>query len=293
MSATILDGRSIRDGILKDLKKKSEGQKISPTLAIIQIGNREDSNAYIAQKIKFADMVGAKVDLIRFDEKVTLETVSGKISELNQSPEVHGIIVQLPVPPSLDPQVLVEAVAPEKDVDGLTSTNLKLLWTNSGGGFVPATAKGIQTLLDHYQIPLRGKKITVIGRSVLVGKPAILTMLNRDATVTACHSQTCDLEDSTQTADILIAAIGKPKFITKEHVSPGQTVIDVGINLVSGKNFEEEIEGYTLVGDVDFESVKDIVGAITPVPGGIGPMTVASLYQNLFTAYENQSAGDR
>lgn len=287
--ATILDGRIVRDQIQSKLKGIISGfTSISLKLAIVQIGDREDSNAYIAQKKKFADSIGATVLHKRFNENVSMEEVVRYIKELNQDPGVHGIIIQLPVPKTIDPQDLIEEIDPKKDVDGLTSANLKLLWTNKPGGFVPATAKGIFTLLDHYQIPLKGKKITVIGRSVLVGKPAVLAALNRDATVTVCHSETCNLSESTKTADILIVATGQPKLVGVEHVSLGQVVVDVGINTVSGESFEEEIEGKKFVGDVDFDKVKDVVGAITPVTGGVGPMTVASLFQNLLKAYEMQ-----
>lgn len=287
--ATILDGRIVRDQIQSKLKGIIYGfTSIPPKLAIIQIGNREDSNAYISQKKKFATTIGATVLHKQFDENVSKDDVVRYIQELNKDSGVHGIIIQLPVPKSIDPQDLIEAIDSKKDVDGLTSANLKLLWTNNPGGFVPATAKGIFTLLDHYQIPLKGKKITVIGRSVLVGKPAVLAALNRDATVTVCHSETCNLRESTKTADILIVATGQPKLVGLEHVSPEQVVVDVGINSVSGQSFEEEIEGKKFVGDVDFDNVKDVVGAITPVPGGVGPVTVASLFQNLLKAYEVQ-----
>ncbi|MFM2357606.1 MAG: hypothetical protein RJA61_343 [Candidatus Parcubacteria bacterium] len=287
--ALILDGRVVRDQIQKKLLGVVSGLPSVPVLVIIQIGDREDSNAYVNQKKKFADVVKVSIDHRKFSESVSKEEVVRLIRELNQNKGIHGIIIQLPVPSKFDPQEFIEEIAPEKDVDGLTSFNLKLLWTNTSGGFVPATPQGILTLLDYYKIPLAGKKITIVGRSVLVGKPAILAMLNRDATVTACHSGTCNLEDETRNADIVIVATGKPKLIGKEHVLPGQTIIDVGINLVGGQNFEEEVEGYTFVGDVDFEEVKDIVGAISPVPGGVGPMTVASLFENLLKAYEQQN----
>lgn len=285
---TILDGRIVRDKIQSKLKGIISGFGLSPKLAIIQIGDREDSNAYIAQKKKFAETIGVVVQCDRFPKNVSKEEVVRHIQELNKDSGVHGIIVQLPVPQAIDAQDLIEAIVPSKDVDGLTSTNLKLLWTNKPDGFMPATAKGIITLLDNYQIPLKGKKITVVGRSVLVGKPAVLAALNRDATVTVCHSETCNLSESTKTAEILIVAIGQPKIIGPEYVSSGQVVVDVGINTIAGESFEEEIDGKKFVGDVDFEKVKNIVGAITPVPGGVGPMTVASLFQNLLRAYENQ-----
>jgi len=288
LMALILDGKIARDSIAEKLKNTFLGLGVPPQLAIIQIGNRDDSNAYIAQKKKFAEVIGAKVEHITFDESVRKEDVVRRIEELNNNASVHGIIIQLPIPQHLDEYELVEKVSPQKDVDGLTSTNLKLLWSNKQGGFVPATARGIVSLLDYYKLPLAGKRITIVGRSILVGKPAVLMMLNRDATVTVCHSGTCNLEEDTRHADILIVAIGKPKFIGKEHVSSKQIIIDVGINLVSGQSLEEEIEGTQLVGDVDFDAIKDVVSAISPVPGGVGPMTVASLFENVAEAYTMQ-----
>lgn len=284
----ILDGRRVRDEIQQRLAQVVLGLPKTPTLAIIQVGDREDSNAYVNQKKKFAEAIHVVVDHRNLGESVSKDEVVRLIRELNQNKNIHGIIIQLPVPSHLNTQELIEEIDPAKDVDGLTSFNLKHLWTNTSKGFVPATPQGIISLLDYYKIPLAGKKITVIGRSILVGKPAILTLLNRDATVTACHSGTCNLEEETRNADILIVATGKPKLIGKEHVSAGQVIIDVGINMVGGQSLEEEIEGPQLVGDVDFEAVKDVVGAISPVPGGVGPMTVASLFENLLKAYVQQ-----
>lgn len=284
----ILDGKIVRAGVEKTLKADIAGFSVPPKLAIVQIGNREDSNAYIAQKKKCADSVGAHVDHIHFDEAVRTLDVVRRIEELNKDENIHGIILQLPVPSHIDPQDIIEAIDPRKDVDGLTSKNLKLLWTHKESGFVPATAKGILSLLDYYKIPLVGKKVVVVGRSVLVGKPVALLMLNRGATVTICHSGTLDLKKETILADILIIATGKENLIGREHVCSGQVVIDVGINVVSGKSLEEEIEGKKLVGDVDFEKVKDVVSAISPVPGGVGPMTVISLFENLLKAYHTQ-----
>lgn len=286
--ALILNGRTVRAEIEQKLKAQIITLLTPPRLAIIQVGNRADSSSYIAEKKKCAERIGAEVIIFNFDDSVKTEDLIFNIKNLNQDTAINGIILQLPIPSHIDLQGVIESITPEKDVDGLTSTNLKLLWTNKPSAFVPATAKGILSLLDYYKIPLAGKKVTIVGRSILVGKPVILTMLNRDATVTICHSGTSNLKEETSRADVLIVAIGKPSMIDRGHVLPHQVVIDVGINLVSGQILNEEIEGYKFVGDVDFENVKDIVSAVSPVPGGVGPMTVVSLFENLLQARKLQ-----
>jgi methylenetetrahydrofolate dehydrogenase (NADP+)/methenyltetrahydrofolate cyclohydrolase len=190
--------------------------------------------------------------------------------------------MQLPTPRGVDHRPLVEAIAPQKDVDGLTGYNLKLLLENNRFGFVPATAKGVISLLDYYSIPLEGKRVVIVGRSLLVGKPTALSFLNRNATVTICHSFTRDLGATTREAEILVIAAGVKRLIGKEHVSHGQIVVDVGINLEDGEHLAEEITTPKLVGDVDFNEVKGVVSAISPVPGGVGPMTVAMLLWNVY-----------
>ena len=236
--------------------------------------------------------------------------MNSQLSILNSQFDVTGIIVQLPIPIHLDKDAIIDAIDPKKDVDGLTSTNLKLLWENKSEGYLPATTKGILTLCDFYKIPTGAKKVVVVGRSFLVGKPTALAFLNHDATVTVCHKETRNLKAETRNADILVVAVGKPNLITKDHVKPGQVVIDVGINVVNGQHPRGEIKtkpgehpggekglskpetepsNRRIVGDVDFDNVSKIVQAITPVPGGIGPMTVASLFENLLEAYKRQT----
>ena len=295
----ILDGRIVRDKIAQKLKtqisfSRENGTKLrsQPKLVIIQIGNLPQSNTYIAQKIKFSQKIDAIVDLQRFPENVTQENLKSKILNLNSDSNVHGIIVQLPIPDHLDKDEIINTIDPLKDIDGHTSTNIKFLFEGKTAGFVPATTKGILTLLDHYKIPILGKHVVVIGRSSLVGKPTALAFLNRNATVTVCHSKTKDLAGVTKTADILVVAAGKPRLITKNHVKGGQVVIDVGINVLSGiipEKPETEPPSRKLVGDVDFDKVSKIVTAISPVPGGVGPMTVASLFENLLEAYSRQT----
>ena len=287
----ILDGRVVRDNLAQNLKEKIARLKAKPKLAIIQVGNLAESTAYIKQKKAFGVSIGASVEHLQFESTVEEKDLLLKIASLNQDKSVHGIIIQLPLPENLNRGKLIEAIAPEKDVDGLTSRNVKALEAGNSSGLIPATAKGIMTLLDYYKIPVLGKRVVVVGRSNLVGKPTALALLNRGATVTVAHSQTPNLPQVTKLAEILIVAIGKPKFINAEYVSKGQVVIDVGIN--APKKLDEEIPGKKLVGDVDFESVSKIVSAISPVPGGVGPMTVVSLFENLILAYIQGSTLDR
>ena|SRR3989344_3173982 len=304
MSATILDGKVVRDKIAKELSSQISKLNTKPKLTIIQVGDLPESNAYIRQKILFGEKIGAIVQHKKLTENTSQKDLLTIISELNSDSDVTGIIVQLPIPDKLDKDQIINKIDPIKDVDGQTATNLKLLLENKKGGYIPATTKGILTLLNYYRIPVHGQNITVVGRSSLVGKPTALALVNLDATVTICHSSTKKLPEKTKNADILIVAAGKPNLITKNHVSQNQTVIDVGINAVNQNHLrgvgsftsevksnkpESELPSTRLVGDVDFAEVSKIVAAISPVPGGIGPMTVASLFENLLEAYNKQA----
>lgn len=278
--AIILDGKVVRDEIAKDLSSKIQNLSTKPKLAIIQVGDNAESNTYIGQKVKFGEKIGVIVEHKKFPENISQADLIHELSTMNHEPSIHGIIVQLPLPKSLDKNSVLESIAPEKDVDGLHSANVKKLFENDPTGYIPATTRGVITLLEHYNIPIAGCHAVIIGRSSLVGKPTTLCLLNHDATVTVCHSKTQDLAAITKTADIIISAVGKPGLITKDHVSKGQVIIDVGTTVVDGK----------LKGDVAFEEVEPIVKYISPVPGGTGPLTVASLFQNLLLAYNNQNA---
>lgn len=301
MMAKILDGKIVRDKIQAKLSSQISELRTKPRLAIIQIGDLAESNTYIRQKVLFGEKIGAIVEHLKLDENTTQQTLNSHLSPLNSDASVHGIIIQLPIPKHLDKDLLINTIDPVKDVDGQTSINLKKLIENDPTGFTPATTRGVITLLDYYKIPVAQKHVVVVGRSSLVGKPTALSMLNKDATVTVCHSKTRKLEKITKLADILIVAAGKPKLITKNHVSKNQVVVDVGINVVGepintdlvgnrlSKMPENEPPGRKLIGDVDFDEVSKIVSAITPVPGGIGPLTVASLFQNLLEAYTHQT----
>jgi methylenetetrahydrofolate dehydrogenase (NADP+)/methenyltetrahydrofolate cyclohydrolase len=276
----MLDGKIVRDEIIADLKKQIGGFKVVPNLAIIKIGENPDSDAYVKNKIDFAKKIGVNAYIVSFPEndpvKITQEMLLFGIEKLNKDEAVNGIIIQSPLPAQLDWFEAVEKVAPEKDVDGLCSVNVKKLSANDNTGLVPATARGVLSLLNYYNISVKGKKVVVMGRSALVGKPVATLMMNNGATVTVVHSQTVDPDKITREADILIVAIGKAELVGADYVKEGAVVIDVGINSVVNADGTRKIYG-----DVDFESVKDIVSAISPVPGGVGPMTVASLFQNL------------
>lgn len=278
----LLDGKKIRDQIKARLKKEihdllEEGY-VRPTVAIIQVGDNKESSLFIENKKKFGEAISVEVLHIHLPSNAPEEKVIEEIQNLNNDQSVHGIIVQMPLPKQVRREVCIESINPKKDVDGLHSENVKALWVHDSHGIIPATTRGILTLLSAHGITIEGKNVVVVGRSSLVGKPTFVALLNKNATVTMCHSKTPNLEFYTAPADILIAAAGVPRLISEQHVRPGQVVIDVGITI-------EEIPERKAVGDANFDRIKDIVHAITPVPGGVGPMTVASLFENLFDAY--------
>ncbi len=281
----ILSGTAIRDKRATALRERISRFSAQPKLAIIQVGDNPESAIYIRQKIAFGESIGCAVEHIHFPTSAGEAEIVVKIGMLNADPAVHGIIVQIPMPENIPAPFVIDAIDPRKDVDGLSAASVRALAHNLPG-FVPATTRGILTLLDEYGISVAGKKVVVVGRSALVGKPTALALLNRDATVTVCHSKTERLSQETKSAVVIVVAAGKPGLITAEHVSEGQTVIDVGINLATGEKLEEEVPKRRLVGDVDFDAVEGIVAAITPVPGGVGPMTVLSLFENLADAFE-------
>ncbi|OGD87112.1 hypothetical protein A2870_02275 [Candidatus Curtissbacteria bacterium RIFCSPHIGHO2_01_FULL_41_11] len=274
----ILDGKALRDEILDDLKNQISKLDQKPELVIIQVGDLAESNTYIEQKIKFGEKIGAIVTHKKLPLDIAESELIREIQLANDDENVNGIIIQLPIPQSLNKEKIIDSISPQKDVDGQTAISIKSLVVGSPT-FIPATTKGVITLLDANKIDPSGKHVVVVGRSTLVGKPTALALLNRDATVTIAHKKTQNLQAITKSADIIVVATGKPKLITKDYVSENQIIIDIGITVVDGK----------LVGDVDFENVKDLVAAISPVPGGAGPMTVASLFQNLLEAYQKQS----
>jgi methylenetetrahydrofolate dehydrogenase (NADP+)/methenyltetrahydrofolate cyclohydrolase len=274
----ILDGKKVRDNISEKIKEELNKIKAKPKLVIIQVGDDERSTIYVRQKKLFGEKLGFEVEHISLDKDIKQEEVISKIEVFNSEKTVNGIIVQLPLPKNFDVYKIVDSISPEKDVDGLNSINIAKLVRDESLSFIPATTKGILSLLDFYNIDVSGKKVVVVGRSLLVGRPTVFSMLNRSATVTVCHSKTTNLKEEVKNADIVIVAVGKPNLIAEDFVREGQVIIDVGITKVGDKLF----------GDVDFESVSNKVEAITPVPGGVGPMTVVSLFENLLLAYKKQ-----
>lgn len=280
----IIDGKQIAQTIEKELKAsidRLQGRK--PALAFIRVGEDPASLAYIRRKKKKCAEVGITSTDIELDETISHAALLEKVETLNRNEMIDGILIQLPLPRQIDVQELLQAVAVTKDVDGFHPLNVGKLLVGDQTGFFPCTPYGIQTLLHRAGIDPAGKHAVIVGRSNLVGKPlAALLMQKRkgaNATVTIAHSQTNHLQAITSSADILVAAMGRPHLITKEMVKPGATVIDVGINRV----------GDALVGDVDFEQVKEVCSAITPVPGGVGPMTIAMLLSNTLLAYQRRS----
>ena len=271
----IIDGKKTRDEILDELKKEVKSYMIKPCLAVIQVGDDEASNTYIKAKQNACKNIGIYFKHIKFDSDAREIEVINKIIELNNDEYVHGILIQLPLPSKFNPDKLINYIARNKDVDGLTDINLGKLFNNKSG-MISCTPQGIMELLERENIEISGKNVVIVGRSNLVGKPLLGLMLNKDATVTICHSKTVNLKEHTKNADILIVAVGKKHFITENMVKKDAVVIDVGINKVDGK----------LYGDVDFLNVKNKVKKITPVPGGVGPMTVAMLMNNVVRAYK-------
>ncbi len=271
----LLDGKLVKKEELLKLKEKLLELKEKLTLVVIQVGNDEASNIYIKQKSKMAEDVGMNFKHIKYDADIKEEELLEEIEKLNNDESVTGIMVQMPISKHLDAKKVQNAIIPSKDVDGLTDTNMGMLVHGNKDALIPCTANGIIDILDYYNIDAEGKNVTIIGRSDLVGKPLAALLTNRNATVTLCHSKTKDLKEHTKKADILVVAVGKPKLVDESYVKKGAVVIDVGINRVDG----------VITGDVDFESVKDKVSYITPVPGGVGPMTVSNLGKNTYKAY--------
>ena len=273
----IIDGKKISGEIKEELKEKVEKLKVKPTLVVISVGDNPASKVYVGQKEKCAKYIGLNYKHMHFDS-ISDDDLVKTIDKLNKDKSVNGIIVQLPLPDGMDETRIVNTIIPKKDVDGLTYLNAGLLLNNETS-LVSCTPKGIMELLKREKVNLVGANAVVIGRSILVGKPMMNLLINANATVTLCHSKTKDLEKITRRADVLVVAIGKKHFVTRDMVKRGAVVIDVGINRVDGK----------LYGDVDYDNVYSKVKKITPVPGGVGPMTVVMLMKNVIEAYEKQN----
>lgn len=273
----ILDGKKIKNEILDELKNEVSELTEKPNFVVIQVGDNPASNVYIKQKAKMAEYVGYGYKHLKLAEDITEKELLNEIDKLNKDKNVHGILVQMPLPEQIDTNKVQNAVLPEKDVDGLSDMNAGKLF-HSKDALFSCTPYGVMEILKRYNISIEGRHAVIVGRSNLVGKPMSAMLTNAGATVTLCHSKTKDLMMHTKMADILIVCVGKPKMITSEMVSEGTIVIDVGINRLA--------DG--LCGDVDYENVANKCSYITPVPGGVGPMTVAMLGQNVLKAYQMQ-----
>ncbi len=269
MSAELLDGSRLAQRVRSQIRRKLKKIAFTPGLAVVQVGNDPASTLYIKHKQRDCEKVHFHSEVHRLPADISQETLIEHVEALNARPDIHGMLVQMPLPDGIDKETVIDSIAPHKDADGLNPVNLGNLLINRER-VTPCTPTGIIRLIELSGEKIEGKHAVCIGRSPLVGKPVGLMLLNRNATVTYCHSRTANLKAETQKADILVVAIGRTEFITPDMVKPGATVIDVGINHVDGR----------AVGDVQFEAVKQVAGFITPVPGGVGPMTRAMLLEN-------------
>ena len=278
----LLDGKETAKQIKIELKEKIKTLKETynkvPTIAIVLVGNNPASEIYVRNKIKAASFVGMNHQLVKLDESITMEELLNEVERLNNDQDVSGIIVQLPLPNHLDEQIVINHINNEKDADGFGLLNKGKLFSGLPC-LRPATPLGVMYLLEKYNIELEGKRAVVIGRSNIVGKPMALMLLEKNATVTIAHSRTKNLKELTKEADVLVVAIGKAKFVTEDMVKEGAVIVDVGINRIDG----------VLYGDVDFENVEKKASYITPVPGGVGPLTIAMLLLNTVTAFIEQN----
>jgi methylenetetrahydrofolate dehydrogenase (NADP+)/methenyltetrahydrofolate cyclohydrolase len=278
--STLLTAKPIIDLSIKKLKEDSlrlKNKGLAPKMGVILVGDNQASLSYIKNKRKMCQDIGAEFELFHLDEDTSEEKFLKQVASLNNDTSFTGCFIQLPIPKQLEHLDISTLINPYKDIDGFHSNSTTSLYRNTGDSFIPCTPKGILKMMDHYGLEIEGKNIAIIGRSFIVGKPLSLLLSNRNATVTLCHSKTIKLQEITKRADIIISAVGSPQYLDYNFVNEdlNQIVIDVGINRdIAGK----------LCGDVNFDSIKDKVSAITPVPGSIGPMTVLSLLENLILA---------
>ncbi|KRK91493.1 bifunctional 5,10-methylenetetrahydrofolate dehydrogenase/5,10-methenyltetrahydrofolate cyclohydrolase [Companilactobacillus futsaii] len=280
----LLEGKKVAQALDETMTKRVEELKkngVTPGLAVILVGDNSASAVYVRNKKRRAEKLGIDFQLIHFDATVTEDELLKKIDELNHDENVDGFIVQLPVPDHIDEDKVIEAIDPRKDVDGFTPISVGNLWIGTPLT-KPATASGILMMLDHYNVDLDGKNVVIVGRSNIVGKPTAALMLDRNATVTITHSHTKNLKEITSKADVLVVAIGKAKFITKEYVKDQAIVVDVGM---------DRDENGKLCGDVDFDDVKQKAAMMTPVPGGVGPMTITALVDQVIELAEGRANG--
>jgi methylenetetrahydrofolate dehydrogenase (NADP+)/methenyltetrahydrofolate cyclohydrolase len=286
--ANLIDGRAIAENVYRELRRdiaELKARGVVPGLAVVLVGDNAASRAYVRSKDKVSRELGLHSVKLELPASTTQDELLRRVEELNNDPAVHGILVQSPPPKQIDEAAIVRALDPRKDVDGFHPVNVAKLAMGDPSGFVPCTPLGVQRLLLESKVEIAGAHVVVLGRSMIVGKPVALLLMQKgnggDATITVVHSRSRNLSTITHSADILIAAIGQPHFVKAEHVRDGAVVIDVGINRVNDASVER---GYRLVGDVDFEEVAEKTRAITPVPGGVGPMTIAMLMANTVRA---------
>lgn len=276
MSAVLMDGKALAERIKETLRERVDGMTVKPGLTVILAGEDSASKVYVRNKERACETVGIRSRVIRLPDAVSQEELLAHIDAANRDEAVHGILVQLPLPRHIDGAVVLKAIDPKKDVDGFHVENAGALLSGAPG-IAPCTPSGIMELLKDSGVPLEGAHAVVVGRSNIVGKPVALLLLQANCTVTLCHSKTRDLAAVTRQADILVAAVGRPRFITRDMVKNGAAVVDVGVNRCADGS---------LCGDVDFEQVREVAGRITPVPGGVGPMTIAMLMANTLRAAE-------
>lgn len=291
--AELIDGKKISLGLKEQIKDnitslQSKDATFRPRLVVIQVGERPDSSVYVRMKLKSCKEVGIDGELIKFDADISEDQLLSELAKLNADDSVHGVLVQLPLPKHIDEEKATNAVAQIKDVDGFSQLNMAAIFKRAGEpAQIPCTPKGIMYLLDQEKVPISGHNAVVCGRSDIVGSPLAKLLEKRGATVTIIHSKTTEEQKQffCSHADILVSAVGVANFILPEHVKPGATVIDVGTNYIADSSRKS---GRRMVGDVQFDTVKEKAGKITPVPGGVGPMTVAMVMDNLFTAAKRQ-----
>ncbi|MFZ5556648.1 MAG: bifunctional methylenetetrahydrofolate dehydrogenase/methenyltetrahydrofolate cyclohydrolase FolD [Pseudomonadota bacterium] len=286
MTATLLDGRAIAEEIRAALKVRANRlieHGVRPALAAVMVGENPASQVYVRSKAQACESIGIRSTLERFPADVGEETLLAHIAGLNADSAVHAVLIQLPLPRHIDMRDMLEAVAPEKDVDGFRFQHLGALLIGAET-YPPCTPSAVVRMLEHESIPIARRHAVVVGRSPIVGKPLALMLLARDATVTVCHSRTPDLAGFTRQADILVVAAGRPGLVTADMVKPGAVVVDVGVNRPAGGR---------IVGDVDFDGVRRVASRITPVPGGVGPMTITMLLENTLRAAERAAAAPR
>lgn len=284
--ARIIDGaavaRAVRERVAGEVAELA-GRGVVPGLSVVLVGDDAASAVYVRNKEKFAREAGMRGETIRLTAGASQDELLAVVDRLNADGAVHGILVQMPLPRQIDPEAVIRRIDPAKDVDGFHPVNVGELLIGTGQGFAPCTPAGVVELLRAYDVDMRGRHVVVIGRSNIVGKPmaALLVQPGTDATVTVCHSRTRDLAEHTRRADVVIAAIGRARFVSADMLKPGAVVIDVGMNRIADPTTPS---GTRLVGDVDFDAARDVASAITPVPGGVGPMTIAMLLANTVRA---------